>query len=326
MQIRRNGFVATLTAVAILCAVSSAQAQSYPDRPVRVIVPFPAGGVLDTLTRAIGEKARITFGQPWIIENKPGANASLGLQACATAEPDGYTLCAVTAEAFTIQPHFDPALYEKYKTLIPVTEFITAPGVIYASPDFPAKDLRDVVAISRSKPKDVAYSSWGPASAPQVFFEWLKKKQGVEILHVPFRGSNDALNEVLSGRVQVSYVALGLALPHIQAGKLRALAVIGDKRSKLLPDTPSLGELGFDFPYKGAWFGMMAPAGTPLAIREKVAAAVRAAVTDPEFRTKYLDAQDYTPVGDSPADFAAKIKTEFAHGEEIVRLTGIKAQ
>jgi tripartite-type tricarboxylate transporter receptor subunit TctC len=326
MQIRRNGFVATLTAFAILCAVSSAQAQSYPDRPVRVIVPFPAGGVLDTLTRAIGEKARTTFGQPWIIENKPGANASLGLQACATAEPDGYTLCAVTAEAFTIQPHFDPALYEKYKTLIPVTEFITAPGVIYASPDFPAKDLRDVVAIAKSKPKDVAYSSWGPASAPQVFFEWLKKKQGVEILHVPFRGSNDALNEVLSGRVQVSYVALGLALPHIQAGKLRALAVIGDKRSKLLPDTPSLGELGFDFPYKGAWFGMMAPAGTPLAIREKVAAAVRAAVTDPEFRTKYLDAQDYAPVGDSPADFAAKIKTEFAHGEEIVRLTGIKAQ
>jgi tripartite-type tricarboxylate transporter receptor subunit TctC len=326
MQIRRNGFVATLTAFAILCAVSSAQAQSYPDRPVRVIVPFPAGGVLDTLTRAIGEKARTTFGQPWIIENKPGANASLGLQACATAEPDGYTLCAVTAEAFTIQPHFDPALYEKYKTLIPVTEFITAPGVIYASPDFPAKDLRDVVVIAKSKPKDVAYSSWGPASAPQVFFEWLKKKQGVEILHVPFRGSNDALNEVLSGRVQVSYVALGLALPHIQAGKLRALAVIGDKRSKLLPDTSSLGELGFDFPYKGAWFGMMAPAGTPLAIREKVAAAVRAAVTDPEFRTKYLDAQDYAPVGDSPADFAAKIKTEFAHGEEIVRLTGIKAQ
>ncbi len=326
MQTRRRALAAAATALAMLCVAVPAQSQTYPDRPVKVIVPFPAGGVLDTLTRAIGEKARTTFGQPWIIENRPGANASLGLQACATAEPDGYTLCAVTAEAFTIQPHFDPALYDKYKTLIPVTEFITAPGVIYASPDFSAKDLREVVAIARSKPKDVAYSSWGPASAPQVFFEWLKKKQGVEILHVPFRGSNDALNEVLSGRVQISYVALGLALPHIQSGKLRALAVIGDKRSKLLPDVPSLGELGFDFPYKGAWFGMMAPAGTPLAIREKVAAAVRAAVNDPDFRAKYLDPQDYTPVGDSPEEFAAKIKTEFAHGEEIVRLTGIKAQ
>ncbi|MET0277569.1 MAG: tripartite tricarboxylate transporter substrate binding protein [Pseudorhodoplanes sp.] len=326
MQAMRNWLAIVLAAAVTLCAALPAHAQSYPDRPIKVIVPFPAGGVLDTLTRAIGEKARSSLGQAWIIENKPGANASLGLQACATAEPDGYTLCAVTAEAFTIQPHFDPALYEKYKTLIPVTEFITAPGVIYASPDFSVKDLRDVVSIARSKPTDVAYSSWGPASAPQVFFEWLKKKQGVEILHVPFRGSNDALNEVLSGRVQVSYVALGLALPHIQGGKLRALAVIGDKRSRLLPDTPSLGELGFDFPYKGAWFGMMAPAGTPLAIREKVAAAVRAAVNDPEFRAKYLDTQDYTPVGDSPADFAAKIKVEFAHGEEIVRLTGIKAQ
>jgi tripartite-type tricarboxylate transporter receptor subunit TctC len=313
-------------AASLCCVAGTALAQTFPDRPIRVIVPFPAGGVLDTLTRAIGEKARVTLGQPWIIENKPGANGSLGMQQCAQAEPDGYTLCSVTAEAFTILPHFDPSLYERYKSVVPVTEYLTAPGVVYANAAFPAKDLRDLVTAAKAKPGDLSYSSWGPASSPQVFFEWLKKTQGIDLLHVPFRGSTDAVNEVLAGRIPVSYVALGLVVPHMKAGKLTPLAVIGDKRSKLLPDTPSLGELGYDFPYKGAWFGMMAPAATPMAIREKIAAAVRAAVNDPDFRAKFLDPQDYTPVGSSPADFEAKVKREFAHGESIVRLTGIKAQ
>ncbi len=159
-----------------------------------------------------------------------------------------------------------------------------------------------------------------------MFFEWLKKTQNVDILHVPFRGSSDAINEVLSGRIPVSYVALGIVVPHIKDGKLTPLAVIGDNRSKMLPNTPSLGELGYDFPYKGAWFGLMAPAGTPMAIREKIASAVREAVNDPEFRAKFLDPQDYTAVASTPADFEAKVKREFAQGETIVRMTGIKAQ
>lgn len=311
---------------ALLSAISPAAAQTYPDRPIRVIVPFPAGGVLDTLTRAIAEKARAELGQPWIIENKPGANGSIGMQQCAQAEPDGYTLCSVTAEAFTILPHFDPSLYERYKSLVPVTEYLTAPGVIYASSGFPAKDLRDVVAAAKAKPGDLSYSSWGPASSPQVFFEWLKKTQGIDILHVPFRGSTDAINEVVAGRIPVSYVALGIVVPHFKSGKLTPLAVLGSKRSRLLPETPSLGELGYDFPYKGAWFGMMAPAGTPMAIRERIAAAVRAAVNDPELKAKFIDPQDFTAVGSTPSDFEAKVKKEYAHGESIVRLTGIKAQ
>lgn len=316
---------AAIVAIAV-CQSSPAAAQTYPDRPIRVIVPFPAGGVLDTLTRAIGEKARVTLGQPWIIENKPGANGSLGLQQCAQAEPDGYTLCSVTAEGFTILPHFDPSLYERYKTLVPVTEYLTAPGVIYANAGFPAKDLRGLVSAAKTKPGDLSYSSWGPASSPQVFFEWLKKTQGIDLLHVPFRGSMDAVNEVVSGRIPVSYVALGIVVPHFKSGKLTPLAVIGDKRSKLLPDTPSLGELGYDFPYKAAWFGMMAPAGTPMAIREKIASAVRAAVNDPDLKARFLDPQDFTPVGSGPAEFEAKVKKEYAHGESIVRLTGIKAR
>lgn len=326
MKVARLAALFAAIVAAAFCAAGSAMAQTFPDRPIRVIVPFPAGGVLDTLTRAIGDKARDTLGQPWVVENKPGANGSLGMQQCAQAESDGYTLCSVTAEAFTILPHFDPLLYERYKTLVPVTEYLTAPGVIYANAGVPAKNLRELVAAAKTKPGDLSYSSWGPASSPQVFFEWLKKTQGIDMLHVPFRGSMDAVNEVLSGRIPVSYVALGLVVPHIKSGKLTPLAVIGDKRSKLLPDTPALGELGYDFPYKGAWFGLMAPAGTPMAVREKLATAVRAAVNDPEFRKRFLDPQDYTPVGSNPADFEAKVKKEHAYGESIVQLTGIKKQ
>ncbi|HWV40039.1 tripartite tricarboxylate transporter substrate binding protein [Pseudorhodoplanes sp.] len=324
-KFKSAGAIAIAVVASVLFAAKPAPAQTYPDRPIRVIVPFPAGGVLDTLTRAIGDKVRPILGQPWVIENKPGANGSIGMQQCAQAEPDGYTFCSVTAEAFTILPHYDPSLYERYKTLVPVTEYLTAPGVVYASAGFPAKDLRDVVKAAKAKPGDLSYSSWGQASSPQVFFEWLKKTQNVDILHVPFRGSTDAINEVVSGRIPVSYVALGIVVPHFKSGKLTPLAVIGDTRSKLLPDTPSLGELGFDFPYKGAWFGMMAPAGTPMAIREKIASAVRAAVNDPEFRARFLDPQDYTPVGSGPAEFEAKVKREHAYGADIVRITGIKA-
>lgn len=169
MKIKTACTIAIAVVASALFAAKPAPAQTYPDRPIRVIVPFPAGGVLDTLTRAIGEKARATLGQPWIIENKPGANGSLGMQQCAQAEPDGYTLCSVTAEAFTILPHYDPPLYERYKTLVPVTEYLTAPGVVYASAAFPAKDLRDVVAEAKAKPGQLSYSSWGPASSPQVF-------------------------------------------------------------------------------------------------------------------------------------------------------------
>lgn len=310
----------------VFAAPSLSGAQTYPDRPIRVIVPFPAGGVLDSVTRSVGEQARTVLGQPWVIENKAGAGGAIGLQACATSAPDGYTLCAVTAEAMSVTPHFDPKMYERYKTLVPVTQFVTAPGVVYASPSVAPNNLRELVQMAKASPTVLNYSSWGAGTSPHLFFEWLKKKNNVDILHVPYKGSNDALNEVLAGRIQVSYVALGLALQHIEAGKLKPLAVIGDERSKLLPNTPSLGELGFDFPYKGAWFGLMAPEGTPPAILEKVAAAVRAALANPDLRAKVLDPQGYRPAGSTPQDFARMIQAEYAHGAEIMRLTGIKAE
>ena len=245
--------------MAFWLAAFGAAAQPYPNKPIKIIVPYPAGGVLDTLTRAIGEHARTALGQPWIFENRVGASGALGLQACATSEPDGYTFCPITAEALAVAPHFDPKLYERYKALTPVTQFVSAPGVVYAHPSFKVSNLREVVAYAKANPTELNYSSWGPGTSPHLFFEWLKKTNGIEIVHVPHKGSIDAVNEVVAGRLQLSYVAVGFVLPQIEAGKLKALAVIGDERTALLPGTPSLGELGITFPYKGAWFGLMAP-------------------------------------------------------------------
>jgi tripartite-type tricarboxylate transporter receptor subunit TctC len=322
----KTGFRTSLLAVAIAmgCAVS-AWAQSYPARPIRIIVPYPAGGVLDMLTRAISEHARVALGQPWIIENRMGASGALGLQACATAEPDGYTFCPVTAEALSVTPHFDPKLAERYKSLVPVTQFVSADGVIYAHPSLKANSLREVVDYARAHPTELSYSSWGAGTSPHLLFEWVKKTNNIEILHVPHRGSAEAVNEVIAGRLPLSYVAVGFVMPQIRAGNLKPLAVIGNERSAMLPDTPALGELGIPFPYKGAWFGMMAPDGTPIELRERIAAVVKEALNKPELRARFLDPQGYKAVGSRPDEFAAHIRTEFESGAEIMRLTGIKA-
>lgn len=312
-------------AIAIVLA-TGALAQPYPNRPIKIIVPYPAGGVLDTLTRAIAEHARVALGQPWIIENRMGASGALGLQACATAEPDGYTFCPVTAEALSVTPHFDPKLAERYKSLVPVTQFVAADGVIYAHPSLKANNLREVVEYAKAHPTELSYSSWGAGTSPHLLFEWLKKTYGIEILHVPHKGSAEAAQEVIAGRLPLSYIAVGFVRPQIEAGHLKPLAVIGDERVAMLPQTPSLGELGIPFPYKGAWFGMMAPEGTPLELREHIAAVVKEALGKPELRARFLDPQGYKAIGSRPDEFAAHIKAEFQNGAEIMRITGIKAQ
>ena len=299
------------------------QARSYPDRPIHIIVPYSAGGVLDTLTRAVAEGLRPILGQPLIVDNRPGASTSIGLRVCAAAPADGYTFCGINFESFAIVPHFDPALFERYSSLQPVTQYVSTGGVIYAHASVPAKDLREFIDLARTKPNEMSYSSFGPGTSPQLIFEWLKKKEGIELVHVPFRGANDALNEVVSGRIQVSYIATGFIMQHLNAGTLKALAVLGDERSPLLPAAPSLGELGLPFPYKAAWFGLAAPARTPAVITEMIAAALDKVVHDPNFKAKFLLPQGFVPVGNTPQEFAAVVKNDHASGGEIMRLIGL---
>jgi tripartite-type tricarboxylate transporter receptor subunit TctC len=303
-----------------------AKADNYPSRPIKIIVPFPSGGATDVVTRSIGERVAANLGQPWVIENRPGANGAIGLGACAAAASDGYTFCLLTADQLTIMPHYNSELFSRYSSLVPMTMLVRAPGIIYAGKDVKAQDIKQFVELARSDPGSLNYASFGVGSPPQIFFEWLNKTQNLSIQHIPFKGSNDALAEIMSGRVQATYVALGFVVEHLKAGTLKGLAVLGDQRAPLIPTVPTLTELGFDYPLKGTWFALGAPKDTPSAILEKVSSAIRTVLHEAEFKKLVLDPVGYIPVGSSPAEFADAVKTESARGKEIISVTGLRAQ
>jgi tripartite-type tricarboxylate transporter receptor subunit TctC len=312
---------ALLGAGAALLA-APALAQDWPRRPMRIIVPQPPGGNLDILVRAVAEALRGELGQPVVVENRAGGNSVIGLEACAQAAPDGATFCAVNIEVMTTMPHAEPELFQRFGSILPVTQLASAPSVLVSSAEVPPGDLKAFVAWARTQ-RQINYGSSGVGSAQQLLFEWLKAKEGFQMEHVPFRGLADAIRETVAGRVQASYSALALTMPHIRAGRLRPLAMLGGARHPELPDTPSMRELGYDFPYGGAWWGLCAPPGTPDAIREGLAAAVRRVVSNEEFRGRILAPNFFNGIGNTPAEFDAVIQRERAAGVELVRLAGI---
>ena len=308
--------------LAALALPVMAAAQDWPRRPMRIIVPQPPGGNLDILVRAVAEGLRPELGQPVVVENRPGGNGVIGLEACAVAPPDGTTFCAVNIEAMTTVPHIEPELFARYASLRPITQLATSPSVLLASNDAPAGDLRAFIAWARGRP-GLNYGSSGQGSAQQLLWEWLKARENFAMEHVPFRGIADAIRELAAGRVQASYVALALAIPLVREGRVRALAVLGSERLPELPDTPSMVELGYDYPYAGAWWGLAAPGATPEPVVQGMANAVRRVVRNPEFQSRVLAPQYFRGVGSAPAEFVALIERERARGAELVRLSGL---
>jgi tripartite-type tricarboxylate transporter receptor subunit TctC len=314
---------ALLGAALALPALPALAQGEWPNRPIRIIVAQPPGGNLDILVRAIAEGLRGELGQSVIVENRPGGNSVIGLEACAQAAPDGTTFCAVNIENMATVPHTEPQLYARYASLRPVTQLATAPSVLVAHPSVPRGNLREVMAWARGR-EGLNYGSSGVGSAQQLLYEWLNAREGTRIEHIAFRGIADAIRETVGGRTQFSYGALATTVPHIRAGRLHALAILGAERHPELPDVPSMRELGYDFPYGGAWWGLCAPGALPDAIAERMAAAVRRVVTNPEFRARMLDPNFFHGVGSTPAEFAALIARERAAGAELVRLAGIE--
>jgi tripartite-type tricarboxylate transporter receptor subunit TctC len=308
----------------LVMAAMPSQAQPYPSQPIRVIVPFPAGGVLDSLFRSVTERMRVKLGQPVLIENKAGASGSIGLEACARSTPDGYTFCAATIEHMIMTPHLEPELWARYKSIIPVTQLVRSRGVIFAHPGTGFADIDGLVRKARAEPGKLNYGTFGWGSAPHLFLEWFNKKYGVEIANIPYKSSNEIMTELIAGRLDMSYTAIGFAKPHIDPGAARALVVSGKDRSPLLPNVPSLGELGLDFPYQGAWFALMAPEATDAAVVDKVAATIKEILNDPDYRTAFLIPQGYEAVGSTPAEFAANLRTDTLAGEALAKLVPAK--
>ena len=316
----RRAMLAGLAAVG-LARPALAQPE-WPRRPVRVIVPQPPGGNLDILVRAVAEGLSGELGQPVVVENRPGGNSVIGLEACAQAAPDGATFCAVNIEVMATLPHTEPELYQRYASLRPVTQLASAASVLVASLDAPPGTLADFVAWARGRP-GLNYGSSGVGSSQQLIYEWLKAKEGLNLEHVPFRGIADAVRELVAGRIQASYSALALVMPQIGAARIRPLAVLGAQRHPALPETPSMVELGYRFPYGGAWWGLAAPGATPDAIIGRMAEAVRAVVTNEDFRARVLEPGYFRGIGSTPAEFAALVARERVGGGELVRLAGI---
>lgn len=317
----RRALLAGAVALPTVSALAQGTAD-WPRRPLRIIIPQPPGGNLDLLVRAIAEGLRAELGQSVVVENRAGGNSVIGLEACAQSAPDGTTFCAVNIENMATMPHAEPELYARFASVRPVSQMASARSVIVASLEAPQGDLRDFVAWARGR-QGLNYGSSGSGSAQQLLFEWLKARDGLQIEHIPFRGIGDAFRELVGGRIQLSYGALALAMPQIRAGRIRPLAVLGNQRLPDLPDTPSLGELGYAFPYAGPWWGLAAPGATPEPIVQRMAAAVRAVVANEDFATRALVPQFFNGIGSTPEEFAAIIEREKVAGAELVRLAGI---
>jgi tripartite-type tricarboxylate transporter receptor subunit TctC len=304
----------------LLSALAHAQ-EHYPSRPVRMIVPYPPGGSSDNVSRVIAERLAPLLGQPVIVDNRGGAAGTIGAQAAQAAKPDGYTLMMAPTAVFVITPHLRKVPYEPfgYET---VGLAATAPSIAVVHRDSPVKTMGDFIALAKKEPGKLSFGSAGLGSITQLYGEILKQRAGIDILHVPFKGSADAMTAVL-GR-QVDLIIDPVALGQARGGAVRAIAIFGERRVPELPDVPTIAESGYDIDLP-SWFGLFAPKGTPSAIVAKISADLAKALKEPETEQKLIKVNLF-PAYLDPVAFARKIRQDDVLYAELIRKAGIKAE
>jgi tripartite-type tricarboxylate transporter receptor subunit TctC len=313
-----------LAALALLVAMP-ATAQDYPSRPVKIVVSYAPGGSNDVVARVVAPELQKELGQSFVVENRAGASGTIGADAVAKSPADGYTLF-MGAGAHALAPSLYKKLpYDLVKDFAPVSLAATSTYVLVLNPSVPAKTLPELIALLKSKPGQLNYASAGKGTPLHLAAELFKSKTGTDIVHVPYGGDTPALNDLLAGTVQLSFMSVASTAPQIRAGKLRALAVTSAQRSDALPDLPTLSELGVEGYDVGTWWGLLAPAGTPDAIVGKLNAAMRKAVALPEVKQRFAPL-GLDPRSDSPAEFAAFIKAEVARYAAIAKIAGIEPE
>lgn len=299
-------------ATCLAFAATGAMAQGdYPSRPIKIIVPFPAGGSTDVLLRLIQPKLTQQLGQPVVIENKSGASSTLGADFVAKSAPDGYTLLVGTLHHTVAQAVFPKLPYRLETDLVPIGTMAIIPNVVVVNSQVPAKNITELVALTKAAPDKYNYGSAGPGSAHHLIGEVFKLQTGAKLLHVPYRGSAPAVADLLGGQVSVMFDTTPSAMPHFKSGKTRPLAVTTAKRSSALPDVPTLAEAGVPGIDIGTWYGFMAPAGTPAAVIAKINAETTKILSDPAIQ-KQLQAQGIEPLPGTPAEMQARIQRELA--------------
>lgn len=313
------------------CSISAmllgaVHAQAFPERPVRVVVPYAPGGSVDTVARTLGQKLAETWGQSVVVENRPGGGANIGTDLVAKATPDGYTLLMGTT-ANTVNVHLMAKLAHNFMTdFVPISLLDTFFNVLVVNAASPAKSMKELIELARAKPKSLTYASAGVGSSNHFSGELLRVLAKVEIVHVPYKAAPVALTDLLANRVDMYFPGIVSALPHIQSGKLRALGVTGSRRATSAPQIPTIAESGLPGYELEPWHGLLAPAGTPAPLIDKINRDVVSALRLPEIRDRLIGAGVDNIIGSTPAEFAAFIKRETAKYGRLAQAAGLAKQ
>ena len=310
-------------ALAVAALAPSAWGQTYPAKAIRIVVPFPAGGTSDILSRAIGQKLTEEWKQPVVVDNRPGAGANIGAEIVVKSPPDGYTLL-LASTIHTINPSLYRKLaYDPIRDFTPITLIAATSQVLAVHPSLPVRTVKELVAYAKKRPGQIHYSSAGNGSQPHLTAELFKSRTGIDIIHVPYKGGPPAMNDLLAGHVALSFATSPSAVPHVKSGKLRALAVSTAKRISALPDVPTIDESGvLGFEASGA-NGLVGPAGMPAAVVEKLNAAIVRIVKEPAMQ-KFLSEQGAEPLTTTPAEYGAYIRSEVAKWAKAVKDSGAR--
>jgi len=311
--------------VIALLAPLQAAAQAWPSRPVKLVVPYPPGGPTDIVARVVAERLQAQTGQPFLVDNRPGAGGNLGADAVAKAPADGYTLLVATTAHAINKSLFKNLNYDVQRDFAPVSLLTQGPLVLVVHPEFPAKNVAELIAMAKAKPRSVSFASSGNGQSTHLAAELFASMAHAPMTHVPYKGSAPALNDLIAGQVPLMFDTMLSAMPHVKAGKLRALAITGEKRSPAAPDVPTIAESGLPGYQAYAWNGLLAPAATPAAVVQRLSEELKTALANPAVQEKFA-AQGFAATWTSPADAGHFVKNEVDKWARTVQQSGAKVE
>lgn len=319
-----TGVVVFATIAALTHGITPAAAQAYPSKPIRMVVPFPAGGGIDTVARVIAPKLAESLGQPVIIDNRVGASGTVGTEAVAKAAPDGYTLLATFASHAQNASLYPKLGYDTVKDFAPITLIATVPNILVINPSLPVKTVKELVVLAKKHPDEILYASIGNGTPAHLSAELFNSMAGIRMTHVPYKGAAASIVALISGETQLTFTTVLVAMPHIKSGRLRALGVASLKRSTVLPDVPTIDEAGVRGYESNAWYGLLAPARTPQPILDQLHRETVKTLQNNDVRDN-LKGQGAEPVGNAPREFAVIIADEIEKWRRVVLATGARA-
>jgi tripartite-type tricarboxylate transporter receptor subunit TctC len=299
--------------------------EAFPTKPVKIIVAFPPGGGTDIVARVVGAKLQEAWGQGVVVENRAGASGTIGTEIAAKSDPDGHTLFMATMGNMTANQHLYNMGFDPLRAFAPITKVVDVHFVFLANPALPAKGVQELIELAKKRPGEIAYSSSGPGGAPHLAMELFKRRAGVDLQHVPYKGSGPSFNDLIGGRVMLTMDSLVQSLPHIRAGRLKALAVLGPRRTALLPEVPTIAESGLPGYALTNWFGLLAPAATPKQVLVQLSGDVLKILKQEDLQKKIADL-GADVVGNSAEEFGAAMRAESAQWAEVIKAAGIRVE